>query len=79
MTTASNNGFFKQFATFATPDLDNAKFLKKLEVLQTKLLLNYDIEVTPDGWRCTSKKQTEPGYVVTPASVLYVMRQFGIY
>ena len=59
-------------------DLDNPRFVARLKRLEEYLRQNYQIEELPNGWKCYGKRVDQPGLVVTPETVLFVMKNLGI-
>jgi hypothetical protein len=74
----SPGSIFKSFMISRAVDLNDKKFVKRLEQLETHMLENYEVETIPNGWKCTSKKATNPGFVITPDSVIFIMKHLGI-
>jgi len=72
------NSSYRNFFVPREVNLDSPQFRQRLKKLEHTLSQTHTIEVIPNGWKCTPKKENKPGYVVTVDSVLFVMKQLGI-
>ena len=58
-------------------DLDSPDFQRRLKLLQAHLIKNYEVEEIANGWKCTHRTSTQPGFIVTPDTVRSVMKNLG--
>lgn len=52
-------------------------FRNRLEKLEEYINANYQVEPIPNGWRCTHNNEHSPGVVITPDTVMFVMKNLG--
>lgn len=76
------NSIFRSFVVPTKEQLHTSEFAERLQKLEKLLIADYNIKIIPNGWYCTPKNETElvkkPGFVITPDSVLYVMKNLEI-
>ncbi len=74
----TSNSIFKKNKVPKSVRLDDADFNKRLIQLEKALRDTHEIEVIPNGWKCSPKKEGIPGYIVTKETVVFVMKNLGI-
>lgn len=74
----TSNSILKRIKFLSLFVLDDADFNKRLIQLEKALRDTHEIEVIPNGWKCSPKKEGTPGYIVTKETVVFVMKNLGI-
>jgi hypothetical protein len=73
-----SGSIFRQFFVPRQLDLDDPVMKKRIRQLESRLRKDYHLTEIPGGWQCVAKKELEPGFVVTPETVLFVMKFLDI-
>lgn len=73
----SPGSVFKNFIVPKSVNLKDQRFVQRLQKLQEYLMDHCTIEELPNGWRCTPKAANQPSYIVTPDSVMFIMKNLG--
>jgi len=74
----TSNSMFKNYSVPKSVRLDSPDFNARLVRLEKALKETHEIEVLPNGWKCTPKNEGSPGFIVTKETVLFVMKNLGI-
>lgn len=75
---ANSSSIFKKLHIPRGVNVKDNDFMQRLVKLENTLMESHTIEQMPNGWRCTPKKEGVPGFIVTPETVLFVMKNLNI-
>lgn len=75
---ANSSSMFKRLHVPKGVNVKDHEFIQRLVKLENTLMETHKIEVLPNGWKCSPKKEGEPGFIVTPETVLFVMKNLNI-
>lgn len=69
---------FKGFFTTKELNLRDPDMIRRIKALEQKMREGYDVEEIPNGWKCTARASTQPGFIITKDTLIYVMKNLGV-